>query len=202
MTGGAGFIGSHACKALAKTGHRPVTCDNLSRGRRESVKWGPLEVGDIADTAWMRAVLERYRPAAVIHFAAYAYPDEWAVLGYGDKQPAFFNEYIADFNPSGQHRAGIYGFTRADNDTILSYDAIVALLKGCDNALKAGKTQPTPQDVQQGLKLVTGPNSFQGVSGQIAFGADGNPVNKALVILYVDNGHIKMEPFQLGRFLK
>lgn len=137
-----------------------------------------------------------------LHFAAYAYPDEWAVLGYTNQEPAFFNEYIADFDPNGQHPLGIYSFTRADNDTILSYDALVALLKGYDNALKAGKTQPTPQDVQEGLKMITGANSFQGASGQISFGADGDPVNKALVILHVDNGHIKMQPFKLGQFLK
>jgi UDP-glucose-4-epimerase GalE len=76
VTGGAGFIGSHACKALAKSGYLPVTYDNLCRGHREVVKWGPLEVGDIADTGRVRAVLERYQPAAVMHFAAYAYAGE------------------------------------------------------------------------------------------------------------------------------
>ena len=73
VTGGAGFIGSHACKALAKSGYLPIAYDNLSRGHREAVKWGPLEVGDIADTKRLRAVLEQYRPVAVMHFAAYAY---------------------------------------------------------------------------------------------------------------------------------
>lgn len=76
VTGGAGFIGSHACKALAKSGYVPITYDNLSRGHREAVKWGPLEVGDIADTGRVRAVLEQYQPAAIMHFAAYAYVGE------------------------------------------------------------------------------------------------------------------------------
>ena len=49
VTGGAGYIGSHACKALAAGGFEPVTYDNLSRGNRWAVKWGPLEAGDIAD---------------------------------------------------------------------------------------------------------------------------------------------------------
>lgn len=71
VTGGAGFIGSHVCKALAKRGFVPVVYDNLSRGHRHAVKWGPLEVGDIADGARLRAALEKYRPAAVMHFAAY-----------------------------------------------------------------------------------------------------------------------------------
>jgi UDP-glucose-4-epimerase GalE len=76
VTGGAGFIGSHACKALAKAGYLPITYDSLSRGRREAVKWGPLEIGDIADIDRVKSVLDRYQPAAVMHFAAYAYVGE------------------------------------------------------------------------------------------------------------------------------
>ncbi len=76
VTGGAGYIGSHACKALAAAGYVPIAYDNLSRGNRWAVKWGPLEQGDIADPARVRAVLEKYRPAALMHFAAYAYVGE------------------------------------------------------------------------------------------------------------------------------
>lgn len=76
VTGGAGYIGSHTCKALAAAGFEPVAYDNLSRGNRWAVKWGPLELGDIADRARLREVLERYQPAAAIHFAAYAYVGE------------------------------------------------------------------------------------------------------------------------------
>jgi UDP-glucose-4-epimerase GalE len=76
VTGGAGYIGSHACKALAASGFEPITYDNLSRGNRWAVKWGPLEEGDVADAARVRAVLERHQPAAVMHFAAFAYVGE------------------------------------------------------------------------------------------------------------------------------
>jgi UDP-glucose-4-epimerase GalE len=76
VTGGAGYIGSHACKALAAGGFEPVTYDNLSRGNRWAVKWGPLEVGEIADEKRLREVLDRHQPAAVIHFAAFAYVGE------------------------------------------------------------------------------------------------------------------------------
>jgi UDP-glucose-4-epimerase GalE len=76
VTGGAGFIGSHAAKALARRGFVPVVYDNLSRGHRDLVKFGPLEVGDIGDQARVRAVLEKYRPVAVMHFAALAYVGE------------------------------------------------------------------------------------------------------------------------------
>jgi len=76
VTGGAGYIGSHACKALAAQGHVPITYDDLSRGNRWAVKWGPLLEGDIADAVRLRAALEQYRPAALMHFSAYAYVGE------------------------------------------------------------------------------------------------------------------------------
>ncbi|NEX15680.1 MAG: UDP-glucose 4-epimerase GalE [Halochromatium sp.] len=76
VTGGAGYIGSHACKALAHAGFEPVAYDNLVYGHRWAVRWGPLEVGDIGDRARLDAVIDQYRPAAVMHFAAYAYVGE------------------------------------------------------------------------------------------------------------------------------
>ena len=76
VTGGAGYVGSHACKALAGAGYLPVVFDNLSRGHREAVRWGPLVEGDIADQALLRAAIEQHRPSAIMHFAAYAYVGE------------------------------------------------------------------------------------------------------------------------------
>jgi len=76
VTGGAGYIGSHACKALAAAGYRPVSYDNLVYGHRWAVRWGPLEVGDIGDRARLEEVIAQYRPAAVMHFAGYAYVGE------------------------------------------------------------------------------------------------------------------------------
>lgn len=71
VTGGAGFIGSHTCKALSLDGFTPVVYDNLSNGHADSVKWGPLEVGDLADGARLRVVIETHQPAAVLHFAGF-----------------------------------------------------------------------------------------------------------------------------------
>ena len=76
VTGGAGYIGSHTCKALAKAEYRPVAFDNLVYGHPRAVKWGPLVRGDISDRAALDAVIAQYRPAAVMHFAAYAYVGE------------------------------------------------------------------------------------------------------------------------------
>jgi UDP-arabinose 4-epimerase len=76
VTGGAGYIGSHACKALARTGYRPIAYDNLVRGHREAVRWGPLVEGDLADRPLVIDTIRRYGVAAVMHFAAFAYVGE------------------------------------------------------------------------------------------------------------------------------
>lgn len=76
VTGGAGYIGSHTCKALALAGYLPVVYDNLVYGHEWAVKWGPLEVGDIADRRRLDEVFAKHHPSAVMHFAAYAYVGE------------------------------------------------------------------------------------------------------------------------------
>lgn len=76
VTGGAGYIGSHTCKALAKAGFKPIVLDNLVYGHREFVQWGPFEQADIGDLARLNEIIEKYEPMAVLHFAAYAYVGE------------------------------------------------------------------------------------------------------------------------------
>ncbi len=70
VTGGAGYIGSHTCKVLAKSGFLPVTYDNLSTGHAYAVKWGPFVQGDLADRVRLSETIETYKPKAVLHFAA------------------------------------------------------------------------------------------------------------------------------------
>jgi len=76
ITGGAGYVGSHCAKAFAAAGWKTVVLDNLSRGWRDAVRWGPLVEADIADEVAVRTALEQYRPDVVAHFAAYAYVGE------------------------------------------------------------------------------------------------------------------------------
>jgi len=90
VTGGAGYIGSHACKALAAAGYTPVTYDNLSRGFAHAVKWGPLETGDLLDRARLEAVIQRHRPEVVMHFAALAYVGE----STADPAPYYRNNLV------------------------------------------------------------------------------------------------------------
>ena len=70
VTGGAGYIGSHACKALKAAGYTPITIDNLITGWRDAVKFGPFEQVDLCDRDQLDPIFEKYKPAAVMHFAA------------------------------------------------------------------------------------------------------------------------------------
>lgn len=71
VTGGAGYIGSHVCKALADSGLTPVCYDTLEKGHRWAVRWGPLEQGDIGDGQRLDEAFSRHRPRAIVHLAGY-----------------------------------------------------------------------------------------------------------------------------------
>jgi UDP-arabinose 4-epimerase len=79
VVGGAGYIGSHVCKELSKSGCMPVCYDNLVYGHTWAVKWGPFEKGDINDVPRLRGVMKTYTIDAVIHLAAFAYVGESVV---------------------------------------------------------------------------------------------------------------------------
>jgi len=72
VTGGAGYIGSHVCKALHDSGFQPITIDDLSSGNEWAVKWGPLHVANICDSVELRRIFGLYKPEAVLHFAAHS----------------------------------------------------------------------------------------------------------------------------------
>jgi UDP-arabinose 4-epimerase len=70
IAGGAGYIGSHCSKAVAEAGFLPVCYDNLTTGHRSFAQWGPLVIGDIADSARIEATIREHDVQAVMHFAA------------------------------------------------------------------------------------------------------------------------------------
>jgi UDP-arabinose 4-epimerase len=76
VTGGAGYIGSHTAKQLARSGYEPIVLDNLRHGHRRSVRWGPLIEMDLEDRQGLRQVFQTYQIGAVLHFAALAYVGE------------------------------------------------------------------------------------------------------------------------------
>jgi UDP-glucose 4-epimerase len=90
VTGGAGYVGSHICLALARAGHKVVAFDNLGNGHAQFVKWGALERGDIRDRARLDAVLAEHKPQAVVHCAALI------EVGESVKDPArFYDNNVA-----------------------------------------------------------------------------------------------------------
>ena len=132
-----------------------------------------------------------------LHFTAYAYPDEWDILSGSATKPPFFSDYSHDFNPKGDHPAKVYGYTRADSGVILSYDAMSTLINAASTTFSDQKTTFSPEDLQQ--KLMT--ESRQGISGKISFAGDGNPIDKAMVVLYFDNNSQIHEDQCFGTFL-
>jgi ABC-type branched-subunit amino acid transport system substrate-binding protein len=118
-----------------------------------------------------------------LRFTSFSYPDEWDVAGLGGKKPMFFHDYPATF--SGGQKG--YGLDRPTNDAILAYDGMSALLNA---AAITGKTAMKMADLQQAL-ITT---AFQGASGYIKFGSDGDPINKAIVVLKISpEGFTQME---------
>jgi UDP-glucose-4-epimerase GalE len=124
ITGGAGYIGSHVCKALAAKGFNPVSYDNLCSGNKSHVLWGPLEIGDIRDQTRLSEVIRLHQPEAIMHFAAHIQVGESVVnpLKYYDNN--VFGSFCL-LNMARKHdirqlvfssTAAVYGLP--DSDTI------------------------------------------------------------------------------------
>lgn len=148
--------------------------------------------------------LAGYQPSSRIswnrlHFSSFTYPDVWDVLGLSAQKPDFFANYQHAFDPVHAHPPETYGWDRADSDAMLSYDATLAMLTAAKNT---GKSQITMNDEWQELTHLNGSRAIQGISGQIALGSDGDPVNKVIVILNVSpSGIIQMDHTVEGQFL-
>ncbi len=129
-----------------------------------------------------------------LSFSGFAYPDEWNVLKLSDQKPAFYTDYGKAFDPNNQH-PNAYGYTRASYNVTMSYDATLVLLTASGNVFASnGNKIFTPADLQKALTNIKGAQAVQGASGQISFDANGDPVDKAVVIQYVSNGYIMMQP--------
>ncbi len=102
VTGGAGYVGSHCCKAFAHAGWRVVVFDSLYRGWRDMVKWGELIEGDILDRSALDAAVARVRPDVVAHFAALTSVGE----SVADPATYYRNNSIGTFNILEAMRAG------------------------------------------------------------------------------------------------
>ncbi len=134
VTGGAGYLGSHVCKALAANGYSPVTYDDLSTGSRDLVKWGPMELGDIGDRERLAEMFIRMRPQAVIHLAALVV------------DPASL------FEPDNYYRANVAGSLALFRAMA---EAGVDKLVYCSSAAVYGMPEENPIDESQPLDAIT-----------------------------------------------
>lgn len=129
VTGGAGFIGSHACKALHRAGYLPVTLDNLSTGHADAVRWGPLVQADVRDREAVAQSIKAHGVQAVIHFAASAY------VGDSVKDPASYY----DNNVGGM--MGLLAGCRAANVARIVFSSSCATY-GVPDAVPIGESAP------------------------------------------------------------
>jgi ABC-type branched-subunit amino acid transport system substrate-binding protein len=103
--------------------------------------------------------------------------------------PQFFCDYARDFDPDvvkdGEncYKSTTYLVNRPTNDTILAYDAMLFLIQGIKNM---GDQTLTPYAITQKLMAMSNGQPLQGISGCISLNSDREPVNKNVVILFVD----------------
>ncbi len=143
-------------------------------------------------------------------FSSPASPDAWTRLGQGQDKPPFFkdpadpghSEYQNTFDDGPVKHPGKYGFDRPTSFVMLGYDVMQVFLEGCKRVLeKQPSSQLTPETLRSALASITGSQSIQGITGQISFGSDSNPINKEQFILsVVDGKHTIVD--QQGCFLK
>jgi len=158
VTGGAGYIGSHACKALARSGWHPVSYDDLSTGHRPLVKWGPLEEGDIRDRVRLDAVLARWQPQAVLHFAALSQ------VGASVRQPDLYR----DVNVAGTEC--LLAAMRAANVATLVFSS-TASVYGAPAHLPITETAPLAPTNPYGETKVAAEDAIRcaGASGKLRY---------------------------------
>ena len=142
IAGGAGYVGSHAAKALCAAGHEGIVFDNLSRGHRAFVRWGPLHEGDVRDAAALDAVFAAHRIDAVMHFAALAY------VGESVTQPGRYY----DVNVGGT-RSLLDAMVRAGVDKIV-FSSTCSVYGEPDTASITEDTAPAPINPYGMTKLV------------------------------------------------
>ncbi|WP_287267335.1 TIR domain-containing protein [Thermogemmatispora sp.] len=123
-----------------------------------------------------------------LHFLSFAYPDEYGYFLPDKPPPAFFADYLSEFSPPGQSEGPItYGKSREESEVILAYDAFTVVFTAFQRA-RPGAT------LLQGLESIAPAQPVQGISGQIAFGPDGYPIDKAVLVLKIVPGSSPAQP--------
>ncbi|GCE19811.1 branched-chain amino acid ABC transporter substrate-binding protein [Dictyobacter kobayashii] len=129
--------------------------------------------------------LEAFKNYGRLHFTAFA-----AQARSQSQHPQFFINYARDFDPAGQYRPGTYGYNATDADVILGYDATLVLIKASQQLQAQGQSQMTGTQMQKVLQTI----SVDGVSGEIHFDHNGNPIAKDIIIMKgSENGHTTID---------
>lgn len=148
VTGGAGYIGSHACKSLKAKGFNPICLDNLSTGWHDAVKFGPFEYIDLLDKKQLEILFDRYQPRAVMHFAALS------LVGESIKKPGIYwrNNILGSLNLlETAVKKGCLDFIFSSTcATYGDHDGILLTEKTCQNPTNAyGASKRAVEDMIQ-----------------------------------------------------
>ena len=132
--------------------------------------------------------LSDYQPSSYtnfsrVHFTAFAYAGLWKEAGI--QEPAFFKEYQDTFNAERKQTVNAPDTISLDADTILAFDALNTILQGGQQLQSGNQQNFTPEHLRQMLTRIT----YQGVSGHISFDQNGNVVNKAVIMLHLEDDH-------------
>jgi eukaryotic-like serine/threonine-protein kinase len=145
-----------------------------------------------------------------LSFTVFAYPDTWSIVKPNADPPSFFCDYAKNFaggkvdqpmcSDWSTNQVGIsgYGYSRPENDVMLSYDALEVVFKGYE--LATTDSNPSREQILEGIKNIRGTQAFEGASGRISFADDGNPIDKAMLILRVDERGYTREEKNYGTF--
>jgi ABC-type branched-subunit amino acid transport system substrate-binding protein len=118
-----------------------------------------------------------------LYFTSFAHPDIWRYVDPTAPEPPFFQDYPTIYDPQKENQ-NTYGYTLADSNVILTYDAVKAIIQGYQNAAHDKKGQAiTSDDLREGLREIDATHPLSGASGPIAFGPDGNPIHQTVVVL-------------------
>jgi eukaryotic-like serine/threonine-protein kinase len=145
-----------------------------------------------------------FTPGALTHlsrlrFTALAYPAIWHDLP--NVNVPFFADYGKLFEPSNSSATEAFGFTHLTPGIMAAYDAMLTLTTAAMRAFVIGKQAQTPQNLEHALFQMQGKQAIQGITGQISVGGNGDPINKAIVVLSIDNSNCFHCIWLYGQFL-
>lgn len=183
--------------AIILAGSRPSDVGNFLKAIPDSSKVKVLT--DASAYSIVDAPPGEYGSTSRLVFVSPGFYKEWSKIK-PTLQLSFFTEYKKQFDPNNQHSTTPYGYQRPDSGAMQAYDAALTLLQAIQMASATGKQKLTSDDLEQALLQIDKDHPVQGVSGQIWFGKDHDPVNKAILVLEGEQEDFQMKYYQ-GCFL-